>query len=64
MPKLSGRQVRERIRAVRPTIPILHITGYDFNILDREIAPEEGVPLLMKPFTSAELLTKLEDLLA
>jgi PAS domain S-box-containing protein len=63
MPKLSGRQVREQIRAVRPTIPILHITGYDFNILDREIAPEEGVPLLMKPFTSAELLIKLKNLL-
>ncbi|MCL4694369.1 MAG: PAS domain S-box protein, partial [Candidatus Hydrogenedentes bacterium] len=62
MPKLSGRQVREQIHTLRPGLPVLHISGYDFNILDREIAPEKGVPLLTKPFTSAELLTKVREL--
>ena len=62
MPKLSGRHVQEYIYRHNPVLPILHMTGYDFEILDKTLAPDKSIQLLEKPFTSMELLTKVREL--
>ncbi|MCC6698616.1 MAG: PAS domain S-box protein [Candidatus Hydrogenedentes bacterium] len=63
MPGMSGGQVREQIHAKFPRMPILHISGHDFDLLDHSLPSGEETPLLRKPFTSVQLLSSLRELL-
>jgi CheY-like chemotaxis protein len=55
MPVMSGRELMERARQVRPETKILCMSGY-LMPADRE----SGAAYLQKPFTSRELLTKVK----
>jgi two-component system cell cycle sensor histidine kinase/response regulator CckA len=63
MPDLSGRELAERLRVLRPGLPVLFVSGYtDDAIL------HHGVQLgydsfLQKPFTPAELTARVLDLI-
>jgi two-component system cell cycle sensor histidine kinase/response regulator CckA len=63
MPHLSGPQLAERIRAVRPTMPVLFISG-----LMQESAVQEwlrsGAKFLRKPVTQERLVEKVQALMA
>lgn len=54
MPGLTGPQVYEHLRRVRPDLPALFVSGY----LEREVFPNGELPagaaFLRKPFTPAE----------
>ena len=63
MPRLSGRQVFDRLRARHPHIPVLFCSGYSADMLPPEIAPGDGFALLNKPYTSSELLERIHQLL-
>ena len=63
MPRMSGGKVRELIHAKQPQMPILHISGHDFDLLDHSLPNGESTPLLRKPFTSTQLLSHVRDLL-
>ena len=59
MPGMSGRELIERIRQLAPTMRILCTSGY--------VVPADkqtGTAYLQKPFTSAELLSKVKQILA
>jgi two-component system cell cycle sensor histidine kinase/response regulator CckA len=55
MPEMSGRRMVREMRAERPHLRILLISGFDTRTLgdDPDMA---GIPLLEKPFTSQQLL--------
>ena len=56
MPRVGGRQLAERVRALRPDVPLIYMTGYaEEGDALRQIAP--GASVLLKPF-SPELLLK------
>lgn len=63
MPRMSGRDLADRVRALRPGIPVLFISGYS------EMSPggQEGNgldgPFLQKPFTPAALAWKAREVL-
>jgi CheY-like chemotaxis protein len=63
MPQLNGLQMTERIRATRPKMKFLFITGFagEFPEL-REVIRNEG-DVLEKPFLPSELMAKAEKLL-
>ncbi len=44
----NGRQLAEAVRAVRPGLPVLFITGYEGGVLDGQL--EAGMAVLCKPF--------------
>jgi CheY-like chemotaxis protein len=64
MPGMSGADLAERVRAVRPDLPIVMATGYG-QVMSEERARKLGVrPLLHKPFSMAVLGEAVEDALA
>ena len=60
MPGMSGRELAEIVAKRRPELPILFITGYSF---DRNEAADHR-PVLLKPFTVADLARHVRAALA
>jgi DNA-binding NtrC family response regulator len=60
MPKLSGLELSQRMRAARPESKFLFITGYGERYPEFR---EYGANVLEKPFLPSELLRKVEDIL-
>lgn len=63
MPGLTGIELAQSIRAVRPALPIILCTGYS-AALNASIAADLGVALLDKPISFEVLLLTLEKLLS
>jgi len=59
MPGISGRQLAEKILTKRPKTKILYMTGYTDDMVVQHKVLEPGVQLLQKPFSKAELATKV-----
>ena len=59
MPGMSGVELAEALRATRPNIPFLLITGFA-NLTD---ADSDGLPRLAKPFREVEIAARVAKLL-
>ena len=55
MPGLSGNELAERIRKVRPGLRVLYMSGYSADILDQPGHSAAGPHLLQKPFNATTL---------
>jgi PAS domain S-box-containing protein len=63
MPQMLGKEVAERIRAIRKGVEVLFMSGYAQPVLASQGTMDEGVILVEKPFTEAGLLAKVRSLL-
>jgi PAS domain S-box-containing protein len=63
MPKKSGREVLEAVKAVRPDAKMLFVSGYTADILHKKGIFEEGIEFLSKPISPFELLRKVRSML-
>lgn len=65
MPKLSGPAVFDKIRAFRPKMPCLFLTGYSEELREKfqEKNAFPDIPLLIKPVTIEALGKKVRELL-
>ena len=61
MPGMLGGELATRIRAVRPGLPVLYMSGYAQTVLDTQGALDPGINLVEKPFSENDLLTRLRD---
>ena len=60
MPLMSGRQLAEELRAIRPEVKVLFMSAYSIEtVKDYLILLAPGEPFLVKPFTIAELKSKV-----
>lgn len=59
MPKKSGTDVYENIKATRPDIHVIFQTGYDSASPEGSIVATEGCKVLQKPYSESELLEAL-----
>ena len=59
MPEMLGGEVVERVRALRPGLPALFISGYAQQVLDFHGMPSADRDILQKPFTEAALLHRV-----
>ena len=64
MPRMSGRDVAEALRQRAPRMGVLYMSGYTDTAIDRDGTPASGLQFLSKPFTPAELLQRVRDVLA
>jgi CheY-like chemotaxis protein len=59
MPRLSGKELAERLTAERPELRVVYMTGYTDDAIVHHGVGAEGVAVVGKPFTPAALLQAL-----
>lgn len=63
MPHMSGREVSERLRASRPDVKVIFVSGYTDDPMIQAGELPEGTAFLQKPFTLGALLDKVHAIL-
>jgi CheY-like chemotaxis protein len=56
MPNMLGKEVSEQIRAIRPDIEVLFMSGYARRVLTSQGMLDPDVALVKKPFTEVDLM--------
>ena len=63
MPGMNGRELAERLTALRPGLRVLFVSGYARDVIAKRGVLEEQVDLLEKPFSRAGLLRRVRRVL-
>ena len=63
MPGINGRELGRRAHTMRPELPILYMTGSSRNAVVHHGRVDEGVELLQKPVSQAQLAARVRKLL-
>ena len=63
MPGLSGREVAERLGALRPGLKVLFSSGYADDAILRHGVLDQSVHFIAKPYTAAALTRKVREVL-
>jgi CheY-like chemotaxis protein len=63
MPGASGTDLYRRLRATRPALKVLYMSGYTDDSVVRRGVLDKGAPFLQKPFTGARLVRKVRSVL-
>ena len=62
MPRMSGPELAQKLRALRPGLEVLFMSGYNDSRLVHRGVEESNVNLLVKPFSPDELVVKVGEL--
>jgi two-component system cell cycle sensor histidine kinase/response regulator CckA len=63
MPKMSGRELADRLTSSLPTVKVLYTSGYTHDGVVQSRALREGEAFLQKPFALSELSRKLREII-
>ena len=61
MPEMSGKDLRDKIKAMRPDIKVLYMSGYTADIILHHGVIDKGVYFVQKPFSLNDLSRKIRD---
>ena len=64
MPHMNGKDLANRICAIRPYIKVLFLSAYSAELLFSNNLCPEGCDIIRKPFTKETLLTRISQLWA
>jgi two-component system, cell cycle sensor histidine kinase and response regulator CckA len=63
MPGMNGPELAGKLRAVRPGLRVLYVSGYTDSAISREDELGPGTLFLHKPFTTEQLAEKVREIL-
>jgi len=63
MPAMNGRELADRLKAIRPNLRCLFMSGYTANVIAHRGILEEGVHFIQKPFSKEQLAIKIISVL-
>ena len=63
MPQMSGRELAERLLTVRPSLPVLFMSGYTDDAIVRHGLLDEKLNFIQKPFDAASVARKVREML-
>jgi signal transduction histidine kinase/CheY-like chemotaxis protein len=63
MPDMNGRELSERITAIKPGIKCLYMSGYTADVIAHHGVLDEGVQFISKPFSLKSLAEKVRETL-
>jgi CheY-like chemotaxis protein len=59
MPRMSGTALADRLRQLKPALPVVYMSGYDTGILREEGIAADDQAFLAKPFTAEAILARV-----
>jgi len=63
MPQMSGRELIDRLKTVRPESKVLYMSGFTDDAIIHHGVLDEGVFFLQKPFSTEVLASKVREVL-
>ena len=63
MPQMSGRELADKLTALRPDLRVLYVSGYTDDAMLQSGSFPPGTAFLQKPFTLGSLLGKVREVL-
>jgi len=63
MPRMSGKELVDRLAKVLPAVRVLYMSGYTNNAIAQHGVLDEGVHFIAKPFHGTDLLSKVRAVL-
>jgi len=63
MPRMSGRELVDRLRSSRPDVAILYMSGYTDDAVVRHGVLADEMAFVHKPFTIQALAAKVREVL-
>ena len=63
MPDMNGRTLAEALRAVRPALKLLFMSGYTADVIAHHGVLDPGVHFIQKPFSLTDLAAKIKEVL-
>jgi two-component system cell cycle sensor histidine kinase/response regulator CckA len=64
LPGMNGRELARRLKAIRPAMQVLFMSGYNQDVIAEHGILEPGTAYLAKPYTPGELAAKARELLS